>query len=328
MTDTLAAPLHPDISRILSAGDVLQLMRSLRDALPVRFDLSGLDRVLRIDADRQLIEVQAATRWSALAARLAPEHAWAAGLASWAGSIGASAAENAPAADGTPSVALIESLTVATPDGELRRISRELHPELFALAIGGQGVIAMPYSITLRLAALREACEEASALAKIACVETSACEPQGVALRLLLPPAQSASFAASMRAQLEEWRLAPLAVEARAVRAESETFLRWATRDWALIALTLPQSQTIGQRVRLEQAQRELIDSAIACGGSFPIACTPAASRAQVEACYPSLRAFLAERRRQDPRECLHNAWYRHHRNLFSREACEVRWEN
>ena len=64
MPDSLAAPLHPGISRILSAADVLQLMRSLRDALPVRFDLSGLDRVLRVDSDRQLIEVQAAIRRS------------------------------------------------------------------------------------------------------------------------------------------------------------------------------------------------------------------------------------------------------------------------
>jgi hypothetical protein len=38
------------------------------------------------------------------------------------------------------------------------------------------------------------------------------------------------------------------------------------------------------------------------------------------------LREFLSEKRRQDPRECLVNAWYRHHRSLFSRESCVVKW--
>ena len=328
MTHTLAATL-PSISRIHSAGDVLNAMRALRDALPARFDLSGLDRVLRVDADRELIEVQAATPWAALAARLAPEHSWAATLATapgWAGSIGESVAENAPTPDGRPSVALVESLTAATPDGELRRVSREINPELFALAIGGQGVIAMPYSITLRLAVLQHACMHPAPVAELA-PDVAAEDPgEGAPLRLLVPPAVAADFAATLRTRLAEWLLAPLAIEVRAVQAESETFLRWATRDFALIAMTLPLPQTIGQRVRLEQAERELIDAAIACGGSFPIACTPAATRPQIEACYPALRAFLTEKRRQDPRECLQNAWYRHHRNLFSREACETKW--
>jgi hypothetical protein len=73
------------------------------------------------------------------------------------------------------------------------------------------------------------------------------------------------------------------------------------------------------------QLRQSLIDAAIGHGGSFPVSCTPEATRAQVESCYPQLRAFLAEKRRIDPAERLTNFWYQHHRKLFS-PACEVRW--
>jgi hypothetical protein len=78
--------------------------------------------------------------------------------------------------------------------------------------------------------------------------------------------------------------------------------------------------------VRATQVRRELIDAAIARGGSFPITSTPEATREQVERCYPQLRTVLAEKRRLDPSEKLVNPWYGHHRNLLWREACDVRW--
>jgi hypothetical protein len=80
--------------------------------------------------------------------------------------------------------------------------------------------------------------------------------------------------------------------------------------------------------VRTAQLRRELIDAAIAAGGSFPIACTPDASREQIEACYPQLKAFLAEKRRFDPHERVVNAWYLHQRELLRRESVEVRWSH
>jgi hypothetical protein len=56
------------------------------------------------------------------------------------------------------------------------------------------------------------------------------------------------------------------------------------------------------------------------------VSCTPEATRAQVEACYPQLRTFLAEKRRVDPAEKITNAWYWHYRNLFGRGNCQLRW--
>jgi hypothetical protein len=67
--------------------------------------------------------------------------------------------------------------------------------------------------------------------------------------------------------------------------------------------------------------RRELIDAAIAAGGAFHIACTPEATRAQTEACYPQLGRFLAEKRRFDREERLVNAWYRRQRALLASRA-------
>jgi hypothetical protein len=72
--------------------------------------------------------------------------------------------------------------------------------------------------------------------------------------------------------------------------------------------------------------RRLLIDEAIAVGGSFPISCTPEATREQVESCYPQIKSFLAQQRRLDGAGRLANAWLRHHLSLLGRETCEVRW--
>ena len=85
-------------------------------------------------------------------------------------------------------------------------------------------------------------------------------------------------------------------------------------------------SRRRGRRRPRTQLRRLLIDEAIAVGGSFPISCTPEATREQVESCYPQIKSFLAQQRRLDGAGRLANAWLRHHLSLLGRETCEVRW--
>src|SRR4051812_48290736 len=68
--------------------------------------------------------------------------------------VGESIARNAAGPDGTPAVNHVASLTVVTPDGELRRVSRQRSKDLFALIVGGYGLFGTVYSITLRIATL------------------------------------------------------------------------------------------------------------------------------------------------------------------------------
>jgi hypothetical protein len=147
-------------------------------------------------------------------------------------------------------------------------------------------------------------------------------------MRLLLPPERAAAFIADARSRFTEWRIAMGDPTLRHVMHEDETFLRWACREYAEISLRVPEPSTIGGSVRATQLRRSLIDAAIAYGGGFPIACTPEATRAQTEACYPQLKAFLAQKRLFDPAERIVNPWYRHYRNLFGQESCAVRWSH
>lgn len=334
MLTTLAAgiPAPGPAALIRSAAELLHAMRMSRESSLFRGDASGLDRVLRLDAPRGLVELQASTSWQRLAADLAEPHPWLRSIADHPGelpaTVGQAVVENAPGPDGVPIVAHVESMTVATAEGELRRVNRRDHPEIFALVVGGQGVIGAPYSITIRLDSLEQS---AATRAPEEVLELRApAERQAPAeiVRLLAAPEQAESCVNRLRERLREWRMKPFAISARPVHAEHETFLRWAARNYVLLRLTLPRPTRLGAKVRTEQLIRELIDEGIHCGGSFPIASTRAASRKQAEQCYPSLRAFLAEKRRQDPRDCLVNGWYRHQRQLLSGDTVPVRWDH
>src|SRR6185295_7047935 len=121
-------------------------------------------------------------------------------------------------------------------------------------------------------------------------VETVALDTTGEPtrpLQLFLPPGELTGFVEEARARCADWHTAISSAEARRTLPEDETVLRWSRRECVSITLHLAQRHTIGGSVRSTQLRRELIDSAIARGGGFPIACTPEASREQTETCYP-----------------------------------------
>lgn len=292
-----------------------ELCASVRQFLP--FDAARLDRVLHVDTSRALIEVQAGTRWEQLAERLGRR------LAATCATIGESIACNAAGPDGRPTVVHVESFTMITPDGQLRRIDRISQPALFSLVVGGQGLFGVLYSVTLRLESLARAVAEAQP-------PESRIAPSGAAharpLRLLVPPAELDALLKESAERCAQWRIAVESMELRPIRPEEETFLRWAGREYAEVSLRLGTGGTLGNEVRATQLRRELIDLAISHGGSFPIACTPEATRAQTQSCYPQLAGFLAEQRRLDPQQRWANPWLRHYRSLLGREGCEGRW--
>lgn len=308
---TLPAAALP---RVFSAGELCKAMRA---APPATLDASGLDRVLRHDAERGLLEVQAGTPWAAVAPH--------AGVPFAAGTVGESVAANIPGPDGTPVVAHVHSLTVATTDGELRRASRERAPEMFRLAVGGFGVFGPFYSLTLDLASLARAAARAEPPVSLGLPEPV---PAGSHFRieLLLPPPASEAFVAQARAELVERRCRLGRLEARRTLAEETTFLRWARCDYAAIAIEYCTRGTVGGCVNGSELRAKLIDLAIAAGGSLAPQYLPHATRAQAAHCYPMLSAFLAEKRRYDPAERVAGAWYRAVRDLWRRESCKARW--
>ncbi len=310
--------MHSTASAPLSAHE---LCEAIRHALP--YDPARLDRVLRHEADSGLVEVQANTPWKSIASRLRPGDAQAANTRTTVPTVGESIARNAAGPDGRPAVTHVDSLTLVTPGGELRRVNRVTHGDLFSLVVGGQGLFGALYSVTLRIDSLARAIDETTPIETLALDTTDqATRP----LHLLLPPDELAGFLEETRARCADWRTAIGGAEVRRTLPEDETALRWSRREYASITLRLAERCTIGGSVRSTQLRRELIDSAIARGGAFPIACTPEATREQTEACYPQLKTVLAEKRRIDPEEKLVNDWYRHYGSLLGRQACPVRW--
>jgi hypothetical protein len=295
----------------------------MRDALA--YDPQRLDRVLRVDERFGLVEVQAATPWKALADALRPGDARSASASvqTTLPTVGASLAHNAAGPDGRPAVTHVESITLVTPGGELRRASRTANRELFALAAGGHDLFGALYSVTLNIGSLQRAVNEAAAAEVIAAPPPVAASRP---MQLLLPPDKVDAFLAEARYRCAEWRLPLAGVRLRRTAAEQDSFLRWARREYAALTLHLAVPAVLGVAVRTTQLRQDLINAAIAQGGSFPVSCTPEATRAQVEACYPQLRTFLAEKRRVDPAEKITNAWYWHYRNLFGRGNCQLRW--
>ena len=300
----------------------LELREAIRSGQPV--DTSRLNRILGIDAQRGLLEVQAATPWQSIAAEMRPGDSRA-NVPTTMPTVGESIARNAAGPDGSPAVNHVASLTLVMADGELRRVSRHRDPELFALAIGGQGLFGTMYSITLNIPSLARAVEkqDAPTIVKL--------QPEirgQQALDLLLPPEAVDAFVKESDERCRDWRVPLQSVSVRNTVGEDETYLRWAQRDYCDLRLSIARLRGLGATVRTAQLRRDLIDAAIAAGGSFPIASTPDATREQTEACYPQLKSFLAEKRRFDPHERVVNAWYLHQKDLLKRESVEVRWSN
>jgi FAD/FMN-containing dehydrogenase len=304
-------------ARPLSAQELCQ---SVRACAP--FDASRLDRVLAVDETRGLVEVQSGATWKSLAARLRPGDRRAQEMRTTHPTIGQSLACNAAGPDGRPTVDHMHSFTMVTPDGQLRRVDRMNNPSLFGLVVGGQGLFGAIYSVTLRLESLARAIAEAQT--PVPLVEARSRTARRLAL--LVPPARLEALVAACRERCAEWRLELEGLAVRRVRADEETFLRLPGREYCEVSLGLAEGANLGAQVRVTQLRRSLIDLAISHGGGFPIACTPEATREQIDACYPQLAGFLAEQRRIDPHERWANEWLRHHRSLLTREPCEVRW--
>jgi FAD/FMN-containing dehydrogenase len=225
--------------------------------------------------------------------------------------LGEALAENAAGPDGTPISTHVASITIAMPDGELRRADRSSNGALFRLALGGHGVIGVLYSATLRLDSLRRSAAQAQAPVELTLPDCGAAPAAECAPEYLLPPERLDAFLQAVRALAAERRLALRRISIRRLLGEDETFLRRANRDWASVRIAFGLKPTLGANVHAAEVRRLLLEQALACGGSFPLRELASANRGQIEACYPMLGAFLAEKRRCDPAERLQNAWFR-----------------
>ena len=294
-----SAPGRPAIL-VRSADELRKALRAARESA-LTLDVSGLNRMLRLDTGRRQIELQAAAPWSAL-----QQHGVTVMLQ---GTIGDAVSANAPGPGGVPIVSHVEAITLVTPDGEVRRADRRANPDLFALAVGGHGLFGVLYSVTLRLDSLLRSmeCLEEPAVLDVADSTSGATRT----VEFLAAPERLDLVLADARKLATERRVGLQRIAVRRLQPERDTFLRWATREWAEVSLCYSMRGTLGACVHAAEIERLLTDIALANGGSFRIEAAPNASRAQLERCYPQLADFIAQKKRLDPAERLQNAWYR-----------------
>jgi FAD/FMN-containing dehydrogenase len=304
---TRADPPGQDASAILvrSADELRRALRAARERA-VTLDLSGLNRTLRLDGERRLVELQAFTPWSAVA-----EATGVLGLADLSGSVGEAVSANLAAPDGTPMVSHVEAITVVTPDGEVRRADRHTHSDLFALAIGGHDLAGVLYSMTLRIDSLARALENAEAPVVLDLGEHEEVSGSTRSAEFLAAPEDLDSILAGFKRIVAERRIRLQRITVRRLRPERETFLCWATREWAQVTLEYRMRDTLGASAHAAEFERLLLDFVLPAGGSFRIGTSQHASLAQLQRCYPMLDDFIARKKRLDPAERLQTAWYR-----------------
>lgn len=316
--------------QVRSAQELCTAIRTAgtRCAMP---NLATMDRVLRIDARAGVVEVQGGATWAALSGTLSSQAVD--GAAALAGeparfglpaTIGECVAQNAACPDGSPFSTHVVALAVVTADGELRRATRDHHRDLFERVVGAHGMLAAVYSVTLGLQSLVAACRGAEP--PVALQEPRHAGPPGDTLRYTLPPAALPAFLGALRQALDDYRLPVQALSVRKVMPDRGTSPGRAAGEQALVELRFAARATLPAEAAAQQARRALIAAALAHGGRFDLATGRDATREQVEAAYPSLKAVLAEKRRQDPLDRLGGPLYDHYRLLFQREACAVRW--
>jgi FAD/FMN-containing dehydrogenase len=118
-------------------------------------DTRRLDRVLGLDLERGLVEVEAGIQWPALARALADSPLTFAQKQTGANDLclGGAVSANVHGRGLTmrPFVADVESLVVVGADGLPVRCSRQERPDLFRLVCGGYGLFGVVYSLELRL---------------------------------------------------------------------------------------------------------------------------------------------------------------------------------
>jgi FAD/FMN-containing dehydrogenase len=323
----LSSPQRTPTVQVRSADDLRNALRLAR-AHAVKLDGSGMDRVLRMDAARGLLELQAATPWTELVPYLAPRGIEIGAFSRTSGlpaTVGEAVSQAAAGPDGLPVSAHVASITLFTPDGELRRADRDMNGELFRHALGGQGVVGVLYSVTLSIESLRRSAAEAAVPVELSLDAPSAPVPECL-VECLVPPAVLEAYLKEIRELAAERRVALHGITVRRYQADEFAYLRWAAREWAGVEVRFGVKTTIGASVAAAEVRRALLAAALAHGGAFPIRDLRDASRRQLEACYPMIGAFLADKRRGDPAERLQNAWYRGLVATMRSEACEVRW--
>ncbi|MFN7971516.1 MAG: FAD-binding oxidoreductase [Acidobacteriota bacterium] len=125
-----------------------------------------------------------------------------------------------------------------------------------------------------------------------------------------VPRDRFADFVADMRGIIPARNGDLLNVTIRMVERDDDAFLRYADQPMFSLVLLFAQPRTPDGDASMEGLTRELIDAAYARGGRYYLPYRLAATKKQLDACYPQARAFFDAKRRYDPGELFQSKFY------------------
>jgi FAD/FMN-containing dehydrogenase len=133
---------------------------------------------------------------------------------------------------------------------------------------------------------------------------------------LYVPRAKLPDFMGAAAEELRRRNESVVYGTVRLIEEDSESVLAWAKDRYACIVLNLHVMH--GDVERTADSFRALIDLALERGGSYFLTYHRWARRDQVERAYPRFAAFLAEKKRFDPRGRFQSDWYRHYESMYA----------
>ena len=125
-----------------------------------------------------------------------------------------------------------------------------------------------------------------------------------------IPHGKLSTFIARVRPILMRERADLLNVTVRDIRKDDTTALPYAREDVFGVVMFFHQSRSAAADALMQQLTRELIEEALAVGGTFYLPYRLHATPDQVRRAYPAIPEFFEEKRRVDPDQVFTNEWY------------------
>jgi FAD/FMN-containing dehydrogenase len=125
-----------------------------------------------------------------------------------------------------------------------------------------------------------------------------------------VPPERLADFIAAIRPILLRDKPDLLNITVRAVKADADTVLSYAPQNRFALVMYFHQKIDADSDRMMENFTREMIDAAVACGGTYYLPYRPHATLVQFEEGYPQARTFFAAKQKYDPDGVFENQFY------------------
>ena len=125
-----------------------------------------------------------------------------------------------------------------------------------------------------------------------------------------VPRTKLAPFIDSIRPLLRRRHIDLLNVTVRDVKQDHTTVLPYAREDVFAVVLFFSQQRSPEAELAMETLTRELIEKALAAGGTYYLPYRLHATREQFQRAYPAADAFFREKRRVDPDGLFTSQWY------------------